>query len=104
MDTQNPVCQICGTTLEYHDSVSRIVRSKAGKTDHVKVPRFRCPRCGEIHRKLPKDILPYKQYDAEIIRGVLEGYITCETYGFEDYPCEATMLRWRASQELQLLL
>ena len=104
MDTQKPVCQICGSALKYYDSVLRIVRSKARKTDHVKIPRFRCPRCGEIHRKLPADILPYKQYEAEIIRGVIEGFITCETYGFEDYPCEMTMIRWKSSHELQLLL
>ena len=34
---------------------------------------------------------------------VLEGLITCETIGFEDYPCEMTMLRW-LSQKAQLLL
>ena len=49
-------------------------------------------------------ISPYKQYEAEVIRGVLEGFITCETYGYEDYPCEMTMARWKNSQELQLLL
>lgn len=96
-------CHICGNALKYYDSVFRIVRSKARKTRHIRVPRFFCPHCGEIHRKLPDDILPYKQYEAEIIRGVIEGLITCETYGFEDYPCEMTMIRWRASQELQLL-
>ncbi|MEQ2698093.1 DUF6431 domain-containing protein, partial [Hungatella hathewayi] len=56
------------------------------------------------HRELPDYIFPYKQYEAEVIRGVLEGFITCETYGYEDYPCEMTMVRWRNSQELQLLL
>lgn len=48
-------------------------------------------------------MLPYKQYEAEVIIGVLEGLITCETLGFEDYPCEMTMSRWIA-QEQQLLL
>jgi hypothetical protein len=36
------------------------------------------------------------RYESEIIIGVLEGLITCETLGYEDYPCEATMRRWRA--------
>lgn len=36
-----------------------------------------------------------KQYEADIIIGVLEGLITCGTLGFEDYPCEMTMIRWR---------
>lgn len=38
-----------------------------------------------MHRELPDFIFPYKQYEAEIIIGVLEGFITCETLGFEDY-------------------
>ena len=42
------------------------------------------------------DIDPYKQYEAEVIIGGLEGFITCETIGFEDYPCEMTMVRWQA--------
>ena len=38
---------------------------------------------------------PYKQYDSEIIDGVIEGLIDSDTLGFEDYPCEMTMKRWR---------
>ena len=97
-------CRNCGTRLKRYDSVSRIVRTKERKTSWVKVERFRCPVCGQIHRELPDYIFPYKQYEAEVIRGVLEGFITCETYGYEDYPCEMTMIRWRNSQDLQLLL
>ena len=33
--------------------------------------------------------------NTNIIIGVIEGLITCETFGFEDYPCEMTMIRWR---------
>ena len=54
-------------------------------------------------RELGGLFFPYKQYEAEVIFGVLEGLITCETLGFEDYPCEMTMLRW-LSQKAQLLL
>ena len=97
-------CKKCGTELKRYDQVSRIIRTKYRKTTWIKVERFQCPCCGQIHRKLPDDIFPYKQYDAEIIKGVLEGIITCETYGYEDYPCEATMKRWRSTQKLQLLL
>ena len=63
----------------------------------------KCSGCGAIHRELGGLFFPYKQYEAEVIFGVLEGLITCETLGFEDYPCEMTMLRW-LSQKAQLLL
>ncbi len=103
-DEREVICSECGKPLKYYDSVPRLVRTKGRQTQQVKIQRFRCPYCGGIHRSLPDYIFPYKQYEAEIIRGVLEGFITCETIGYEDYPCEMTMLRWKSSQELQMLL
>lgn len=96
-------CPDCGGQLRYYDRVPRIVRTKMRKTKWIKIRRFYCTQCGRLHRELPGYILPYKQYEAEIIRGVLEGFITYETLGFEDYPCEMTMIRW-ISQKSQLLL
>lgn len=97
------VCFRCGQDVKYYDSVLRMIRLKGRKTRQIKIQRFRCLHCGRIHRKLPDDIFPYKQYEAEIIRGVLEGFITPETIGYEDYPCEMTMIRWK-TQKAQLLL
>lgn len=97
-------CPKCGGQLKYYDSVKRLVRTKYGHKKRVNVRRFRCQKCNSLHRELPGSIFPYKQYEAEIIIGVLEGFITCETLGFEDYPCEMTILRWKSSQKMQLLL
>ena len=97
-------CPKCGGQLKYYDTVKRIVRTKYGVKNKVDIRSSRCQKCSAMHRELPDFIFPYKQYEAEIIIGVLEGFITCETLGFEDYPCEMTMIRWRNSQELQLLL
>lgn len=98
-----PTCPKCGGELKYYDRVQRIVRTKARITEWLDIRRLRCGVCGSLHRELPEELFPYKQYEAEIIIGVLEGLITCETLGFEDYPCEMTMSRWTA-QEQQLLL
>lgn len=98
-----PTCPKCGGQLKRYDRVERIVRTKGRKTQKILLRRLRCEECGAIHRELPELIFPYKQYEAEIVIGVLEGFITCETLGFEDYPCEMTMLRW-LSQKSQLLL
>jgi len=97
------VCPKCGGPLRYFDTVKRIVRTKRRKTEWIEIRRLRCLDCGALHRELPDDLYPYKQYEAEVIRGVLEGLITCETLGFEDYPCEMTMIRW-VTQEQQLAL
>lgn len=99
----NYICESCGGDLKYYDKVSRIVRTKNRKVSIITVKRFRCPVCNCIHRNLPNYIFPYKQYDARIITGVIEGNITSNMIDYEDYPCEATMTRWR-TLNLQSLL
>ena len=97
-------CPKCGGYLKYYDSVKRIVRTKMRKTRKVIIRRMRCEQCGSLHRELPDFVRPYKQYETEVILGVIEGLISSETLGFEDYPCEMTMLRWRANADLILTL
>lgn len=97
------ICPKCGGVLKHYDNVKRIVRTKRRKTWKIPMRQLRCAGCGALHRELPELIFPYKQYEAEVIVGVLDGLITCETLGFEDYPCELTMIRWK-SQEQQLML
>lgn len=94
-------CPKCKGQLKYYDSVRRIVRTKSRITKWIKIRRLRCSECGILHRELPDSIFPYKQYEAEVIQGVLDGLITFETLGYEDYPCEMTMARWMA-QKVQL--
>ena len=78
-------CPKCGGDLKYYDRVTRIVRTKGRKTWKIPMRRLQCTRCGSVHRELPELIFPYKQYEAEVIIGVLEGFITCETIGFEEF-------------------
>jgi hypothetical protein len=96
-------CPNCGGGLKHYDTVQRIVLSKGRAARRVEMRRLRCAKCGGVHREFPDYILPYKQYESDIIQGVLEGLITSDTLGFEDYPCEMTMARWRA-RNLQAML
>ncbi len=91
------VCPRCGGQLKYYDSVKRIVRTKNRNTRKIIIHRYRCLSCFSIHREIPNRILPYKQYESEIIIGVREGLITSNTLGYEDYPCEMTMIRWKTT-------
>lgn len=97
-------CPECGNQLKYYDSVKRIVRSKMRITKKVIIRRMKCTQCGRLHRELPEFLLPYKQYETDIIHGVIEGLITPNTLGFEDYPCEMTMLRWKSKYQKILSL
>lgn len=95
-------CPKCGGILKYYDKVNRLVRQKGGCKSDVKIKRFKCAECKHILRDLPNYIYPFKHYEAAIIDGVLEGLITPETIGFEDYPCELTMLRWTREKQAPL--
>lgn len=95
-------CPDCMGSLKYYDNVPRVVKTKWGRMNKVKVKRFRCNICKKVHRKIPNYVLPYKHYELDIIEGVLDGIITPDTYGYENYPCETTMIRW--SRDIHHLL
>lgn len=99
VDFGDTVCPICGGELRYYDKVQRILRTKYRRTERLDIRRMKCKVCGKLHRELPDNIYIYKQYEADIIDGVVEGLITSDTLGFEDYPCERTMLNWIATRK-----
>lgn len=96
-------CPKCGNPLKYYDTRRRIVLSKKRSVKKAYIRRLKCTVCQALHSELPDYIFPYKRYDAEIIQGVLEGLITSDTLGFENYPCAETMDIWR-TRNLQGLL
>ncbi len=100
--TDERICPKCGGQLKYYDSVKRIVRTKNRTTKRIILRRMRCTKCGKLHREIPKFIIPYKEYEYEVIMGVLEGYVTSDTLGYEDYPCEMTMIRWKKEYANQI--
>ena len=97
-------CPSCGGNLKHYDCVKRIVRTKKRITKRIRIQRLRCESCGSLHRELPNSVFPYKQYESEVIIGVLENLITSDTLGFEDYPCEMTMFRWKTSKRLRIFV
>lgn len=88
------ICPICRGQLKFYDHVPRVIRSESGKIEHVKIRRFRCVECKKMHRELPDNLMPYKQFRADIIAGIVDGSIEVQDLEFEDYPCEMTMKRW----------
>ena len=91
------ICPKCRGELIFYDHVSRLVRTKFRATKQIRIRRLRCNVCFSSHRELPNFVLPFKQYEADVIFRVLDGIITADTLDFEDYPCEQTMKRWRKS-------
>lgn len=88
-------CEKCGNFCIKYGHTKRLVKTKYGERSWITVQRWRCKSCGGVYRDLPNDILPYKHYEREMIEGVQEGLIDSSVKGFEDYPCEMTMRRWR---------
>lgn len=97
-------CPECGGELKYYDKVPSIVRTKGRCTKWFIIRRLRCNKCGMLHRELPEYVYPYKQYESELIAGVLDGTITSDTLGYEDYPCQATMLNWMSQRPKYLTM
>ena len=60
------------------------------------IERRKCTECGRSFRLLPDDQVPFKHYSAETIEKVIADDFTEEEKEiYEDYPCEATVARWR---------
>ena len=89
------ICPECGGTLKHEGRVKRIVRSEYGKVEQIWIKRLKCLKCGMVHRVLPSHLIPFKHFKANIIDGVQQGSITSNDLGYEDYPCELTMKRWK---------
>ncbi len=73
-------------------------KEAGGKKKPRRIERRKCPECGHSYRLLPDDQIPYKHYSAEIIEKVIDDdyeFTEDELLKMEDYPCEATMARWR---------
>ena len=87
-------CPVCGKPLAYRDSCLRILKKEGGERLRYLINRLRCTHCLMLHRELPDCMVPYKHYSAEVISGVLDGYVTSADEDTEDYPCEMTIHRW----------
>ena len=92
-------CPKCNGEVRKYGFAEKVVKSKKGEKSVVKLQRTQCLECGVVSRVYPDYILPYKQYERDIIEGVQEGLIDETVSGFEDYPCELTMKRWRGTQK-----
>lgn len=81
--------------LKYRDSRRRIWRTYGGETRYILIRRLHCPSCGRIHNELPDILAPHKHYGTEIVENVVDDVLTERDTLTEDYPCTATMRRWK---------
>lgn len=88
------ICPECQCSLRHRDWRPRICKREGGEKSWIKVERGKCPSCGRLHTILPDKLVPYKQYEADVISGVLDGAVTPDDIDSEDYPCAETMRRW----------
>lgn len=92
------VCPVCGSPLSLRDHKKRIWKKAGGIKDWILIERMQCTNdnCRKLHNVLPDLLVPQKHYESELIEAVIDGVITEDLLGTEDYPCEMTMKRWRA--------
>lgn len=59
--------------------------------------RCRNENCRRIHNALPNFLVPHKHYSSEVIEDVLDDVVRPnDELNDSDYPCEKTMVRWKA--------
>jgi len=75
--------------------VKRVVYIEDHEKIVIDIRRFKCLKCNKVHREIPDSIYPYKLYSKEIINMVLNDEIDSDTFGYEDFPSEITMMRWK---------
>lgn len=95
---ETPVCPNCGQTLVLRDHKKRIHKVAGGDKEWYMIPRMKCTNdecpC-RIHSCIPDNLSPYKHYDAELIEDVIDGVISSDDPGTENYPCAGTMALWK---------
>ena len=96
-ESRDYICPTCRKGhLHYRDHCRRIVRHEGGEAEWFFIPRSRCDNagCRRLHRMLPDFMVQFKHYSAEVISGVLDGFVTPEDADSEDRPSADTMKRW----------
>lgn len=59
--------------------------------------RCRNENCRRIHNALPDFLVPHKHYSSEVIEDVIDDVVRPnDELNDSDYPCEKTMVRWKA--------
>ena len=89
------ICPDCGGDLVKYDRRKRIVRLGFGRKVWTTLTRFRCQGCRRYHREIPKNSLPFKQYDRRIVEGFRSGRLNTCMDAYEDYPCDGTIKNWK---------
>lgn len=97
------LCPRCVHIAYYYDTVSRKVKTKHRSSYWIDVPRHHCLACGHYYRILPPNLIPFKLYEREIIRGFVSGELDNSNLDYNGYPDDDTIVLWRASQSLQAL-
>ena len=71
------------------------MKKEGGVVVFLLLRRLYCRKCRRLHIELPACLSPYKQYDVEVIESVIDGIVTEDDLDSENYPCAATMERWK---------
>jgi len=92
--SETDVCPKCGGELKYYDYVIRTQKFPEGKFRKILLSRMKCRNCKSVHRVIPDDILPYKQYAKSVVEADAE---------YLDYPSESSVYRWHAKKATPLV-
>lgn len=77
--TEPPYCPLCGFLMSGYDTRRRKAIDGTGAVYWLLLRRLRCPRCNSYHIELPACMLPYKHYEAAVVKD--REHIDCPAEG-----------------------
>lgn len=92
-----PICPFCGKPMEFAQHAHRHEKLAGGTMQWYQIEVWKCSDCTvqRMHRALPDFLAPYKHYNVDIITDVIDNVIDSDDLGYENYPSEKTMFRWK---------
>ena len=92
-----PHCPFCGKSMKFAHHADRHEKLAGGTMKWYLIEVWKCDGCTvqKMHRALPDFLAPYKHYNVDIITDVIDDVIGSDDPGYENYPSEKTMFRWK---------
>ena len=68
-------CPYCGGNLFVHGTCKRYLKA-TGRKATLRLRVMECERCRKTHREMPKGLVPYRRYSAEMLCAIYSGQLT----------------------------
>jgi transposase-like protein len=95
LDSGGVMCPVCAGSLKLHGSYRRHLIDKVNVGHHGWIAQSYCAVCDKYHSLIPSFVLPYRQYEAEVIEEAVSSYEETGALALSESPVNnSTIYRW----------